>query len=131
MLYPLLTGFFPSIAFPKQALLHEAGKGISLYDWNFVASFVVVLAFHSAANLFNTYVIMYTPSSFREKRTKKKKKRADSHGMHICLRACMYVRAYGAVQTAIHDLTCTIPVLTKTLLFFFLLLVSCLNHANL
>lgn len=37
-----------------QALLHKAGEGVSLYDWNYVASFVVVLAFHSAANLFNT-----------------------------------------------------------------------------
>eukprot|EP00729_Bicosta_minor_P002784 gene2784-29664_t len=48
------------------ALLHEAGKGISLYDWNFVASFVVVLAFHSAANLFNTYYDFKSGADKRE-----------------------------------------------------------------
>lgn len=91
MLYPLLTGFLPSIAFPKQALLHEAGKGISLYDWNFVASFVVVLAFHSAANLFNTYVIMY--SLFLKGKKNQKEKEKSRLTRHAYLPACLHVRA--------------------------------------
>ena len=53
---PYLYAFFPAslLVLHLQALLHKAGEGVSLYDWNYVASFVVVLAFHSAANLFNT-----------------------------------------------------------------------------